>query len=160
LDFCYLCCLENEWGEHMKSHIIIHHSLTEDGQTVSWGAIERYHRETMGWEDVGYHAGVELIGGEYYALFGRAEYRFAAACKEGAMNQVGLHVCCVGNYDSIAPTDCMLNVLVRRVLAPWCDRYNIGAENIQGHRDYAHYKTCPGLLFDLNLVRDLVRRIL
>jgi hypothetical protein len=141
----------------LKTNIIIHHSLTADGQTVSWGAIERYHRETQGWQDIGYHAGIELIGSEYYALYGRAESKFAAACKEGSMNQVGLHVCCVGNYDEFRPPDAMLETLVRRILVPWCDRYNIPIENIQGHRDYAPYKSCPGTLFDLGLLRNLVR---
>jgi len=37
-----------------KTHVVIHHSLTKDGQAVSWGAIERFHRETQGWSDVGY----------------------------------------------------------------------------------------------------------
>ncbi len=117
----------------MKSHIVIHHSLTADGQTVSWGAIERYHRE-QGWLDIGYHAGVELIEGTYYALLGRPEEQQAAACKEGGMNAFGLHVCCVGNYDLVAPPDAMLKILARRVIVPWLHRNVITLDHIVGHR--------------------------
>jgi N-acetylmuramoyl-L-alanine amidase len=139
-----------------KTHIIIHHSLTPDGQTVSWGAIEKYHKETQGWSDIGYHAGVELIGDSYYALIGRGVNESAAACKESHMNAVGLHVCCVGNYDLISPAPEMIAVLLKRIILPWKAQFNIPVENIMGHRDFATYKSCPGKLFDLEMIRNLV----
>jgi hypothetical protein len=140
----------------LKTHIIIHHSLTADGQTVSWGAIERYHRG-LGWVDIGYHAGVELIGDTFYALYGRPEYQFAAACKEERMNQVGLHVCCVGNYDLVSPPDELLSTLAVRIIVPWLYRYDIPLERIMGHRDFAAYKSCPGTQFNLDKLRRLCR---
>lgn len=135
------------------TRIIVHHSLTADSKTVSWGAIERYHTETMGWQDIGYHAGVELVGDEYYAMIGRPLILPAAAVKEDHMNQLGLHVCCVGNYDELPPTDRMIDTLVRRVIRPWMEEFKLRPDQVMAHRDFAPYKTCPGKLFDMEALR-------
>lgn len=143
--------------------IMVHHSATKDSGTVSWAAIERFHRETQGWRDIGYHAGLELVGGPelgpyaYQALIGRSVNSPAAACKEGEMNTRALHVCVVGNFDDVAPSSAILAVLKKRVLLPWMDLFGIPADHIVGHRDYATYKTCPGRSFDLEAVRRMVR---
>jgi len=148
----------------IRTHIMIHHSLTADGQEVSWGAIERYHRETDGWRDIGYHAGVEETGSaeklgdyRYQALIGRAVDEQASACPQGEMNRVALHVCCVGNYDLIVPPEGLVRVLVKRILLPWMREFSIPPDRIVGHRDFNPAKSCPGKLFDLDMVRRLVR---
>lgn len=145
------------------TYIMVHHSLTEDGSTVSWPAIEKYHIETNKWKDIGYHAGVELITDnpdlskyKYQALIGRSIEQNAAACPQGNMNEVALHVCCVGNYDFIPPSDEMLYILVTRVIRPWSLEFNIPPERWVGHRDYNKNKTCPGTKFDLDHLRSLV----
>ncbi len=141
---------------------MVHHSATADSGTVSWAAIERYHREQNGWSDVGYHAGVELVGGEdlgryrFQALIGRPPAAIGSACPEGGMNRVALHVCCVGNYDAAAPPLGLLECLVRRVLLPWMREYGIPPERVVGHRDYNPAKSCPGVRFDLELLRRMV----
>lgn len=139
-----------------RSHIMLHHSLTADGATVSWGAIRKYHVETNGWQDIGYHYGVERVGDQYEALVGRPENEIAAACKEGLMNTLAIHVCCVGNFDLEEPSDELLEVLCHRVLLPVMLRHEIPSSKIVGHRDYAHYKTCPGAKFDLGKVRRIL----
>lgn len=147
----------------MKTHIMIHHSLTKDGAEVSWGAIERYHLETQGWRDIGYHAGIELVGSAilgpmaYQAMMGRPEREIAAACPQGNMNALALHVCVVGNYDLAPPSLNILTRLVQRILLPWMADYGIPPERIIGHRDFNPAKTCPGRMFDLDLVRKMVR---
>jgi N-acetylmuramoyl-L-alanine amidase len=144
-------------------YIMVHHSLTKDGETVSAPAIERYHMVDNGWRDVGYHALIELVAdpheyglAAYQAFMGRPVTQVAAACREGNMNERALHVCVVGNYDIAAPSEEMLTRLVARVLRPWMDEYGIPPERIIAHRDYATYKTCPGSRFDMD---DLRRRI-
>jgi len=148
----------------IPTHIMVHHSLTSDGETVSAAAIEKYHIETMGWRDVGYHALVEKVTNSkdlyryrFKAIFGRPISQFASACPQGQMNQVALHVCCVGNYDVTYPEPDMLSCLLKRVILPWADEFNIPVENWVGHRDYNKDKTCPGHNFNMDYLRDLGR---
>lgn len=149
-----------------RTHIMIHHSLTDDGATVSWAAIEKFHREDAAhaWRDIGYHAGVELVTANpelsryaHQALFGRAPYAQAAACPQGDMNLKALHVCCVGNFDLAPPSEALVACLVRRIVLPWMCEYGIPPDRIVGHRDYNPAKTCPGTQFDLDRLRQMVR---
>jgi N-acetylmuramoyl-L-alanine amidase len=135
------------------THIIIHHSATADSGTVSWGAIEEYHTKTQGWADIGYHAGVELVNGKAYALIGRGLQYVAAATKESNMNTNGLHVCVVGDFDKVAPSEAVLKVLAERVVGPWMKQFKIPVANVKGHRDYTPSKTCPGTKFSLENFR-------
>jgi hypothetical protein len=139
-----------------RTHIVLHHSLTKDGETVSWQAIRKYHTETQGWSDIGYHYGVELVNDEHEVLVGRPEHLAAAAVKENDMNRLGIHVCLVGNFDIAPPSEAMLQVAVGRILRPLMVRYGIAADGIVGHHLYAPYKSCPGTQFDIPLVRRLL----
>lgn len=146
-----------------KTHIILHHSLTKDGETVSWAAIEKYHRETNGWRDIGYHAGVELVTGNadlvgyaFQGLVGRPPSAVAAACPQGNMNVLGLHLCFVGNFDLAPPSDEILRRAALRFILPWMSEHGIDVERIKGHRDFNPAKSCPGRLFDIDRVRRMV----
>jgi len=167
----------------LKRYIMVHHSLTADGETVSWGAIERFHTsyrhggdiiteqgyyslKAQGvtglekpWDDIGYGCGVEQVdpGGQVQALLGRDWLQQAAACPQGDMNRQALHVCVVGNYDLVTPSPEHLRVLVKRVILPWMRMFGIGADHIVGHRDYNSGKTCPGTQFDLDALRRMVQ---
>jgi N-acetylmuramoyl-L-alanine amidase len=141
----------------IRTNIMLHHSLTADGKTVSWKAIEEYHRKTMGWRDIGYHAGVELEQDQVNAHLGRDWTQQAAACPQGLMNLRALHVCIVGNYDLIEPSSEHLRVLVERVLLPWMHLFGITADHIVGHRDFNPDKSCPGHLFDIEKVKGMCR---
>ncbi len=138
-------------------HIIIHHSLTKDGLTVSWEAIRRHHMETMGWSDIGYHFGVELMpDGNYHILTGRPLNKEGAHCKEEKMNHFGIGFCFVGNFDEEVPPMAMLvkaSVYIKGLM----ELFNIIPANVRGHRDYATYKSCPGRKFDMTIFRDLLK---
>lgn len=138
------------------THIIIHHSLTKDSLTVSWGAIRKYHIFTNGWEKIGYHCGLELIDDAYEILIGRMWDETGAHCKEQGMNRKSLGVCFVGNFDLIEPPLAQWKKGVEFV-AMLCRIFVIPVENIKAHRDYATYKSCPGKLFDMDKFRTDVQ---
>lgn len=134
------------------THIMIHHSLTKDSETVSWGAIRKYHTRTLGWADIGYHFGIERLGSDYEALLGRPLDMKGAHCKEGGMNEKAIGICLVGNFDLVPPPNEALKVLRDRLLSPLMRIHNIPPSNIVFHRDYATYKSCPGNLFTKELL--------
>jgi len=142
-------------------HVMIHHSLTKDSGTVSWGAIRKYHTETKHWNDIGYHFGVELANvgrdGEPVPeiLMGRGWSRNGAHCRHAGMNRKSLGVCIVGNYDEIKPPDDVF-LASAKFVAFLCNYFGIDVEGIVGHRDFNPAKSCPGELFDLDDFRECV----
>ena len=135
------------WWEY----IIIHHSLTKDQAVVDWPAIRRYHVDTLGWSDIGYHFGIEFVeraafDGGYEILIGRQLNEIGAHCKEMGMNKYGIGVCMIGNCDFASPPLEQMDKLTKLTKA-LMDTFNIPRENVMRHHDFAPYKTCPGIMF-------------
>ena len=142
--------------------IIIHHSLTKDTGTVSWLAIRRYHRLTKGWDDIGYHFGVEQVLGpgtgehgtlEAACLIGRPPSLYGAHTL-GRNDHLGL--CVVGNFDLAQPPTAVWDaavVLVAHLL--WV--FWLQPRDVTGHRDHAN-KSCPGTYFSMDLFKREVTR--
>lgn len=138
-------------------YIILHHSLTTDGQTVSWGAIRSYHTNKLGWHDIGYHFGIEQIGKGYEILCGRMMNDIGAHCKQAGMNSRAIGLCFVGNFDNVAPPIEQWELGIRLVKT-LMEVLGIPHENVRGHREFADYKSCPGLRFNLELFRSELAR--
>ena len=134
--------------------IIVHHSLTFDGNVVDTLAIRKYHIETRGWRDIGYHAIVEKTRGSYEALYGRS--LLIPGAHTIGYNRKSLGVCCVGNFNEETIETEMLEVLVNRVIKPWMSIFGILPENVRGHKELARDRTCPGEFFDLNNLRAML----
>lgn len=134
--------------------IVIHHSLTPDGITLSWPAIRDYHVNHNGWKDVGYHGGIEEVGGRLVCMFGRPTWMSGAHTR--GQNSGSLGFCFVGSFDEFAPPEPKLRVAARRVLAPWCIQYGLTEQDIYAHRDFSS-KSCPGMMFDMNKLRQYVK---
>lgn len=139
-----------------KKWIFIHHSLTADSGTVSWSAIRKYHVETNGWKDVGYHFGIEDVNGVVEVIMGRQLGATAAAVKEHNANRDGVHICIVGNFDHTSPPKQYWQKAVE-LSGLLCQLLHIPVKNILAHRDYAKYKSCPGTEFNMTLFRHDVQ---
>jgi len=137
----------------IPNKIIIHHSLTKDGETVSWGAIRKYHVETLGWKDIGYHAGVELMRDSYEVVLGRTWDEAGAHCKGENYDSLGF--CFVGNFDLEPPSRSQL-VIGAKLIAYWLRLFGISEEEIYPHNFFASYKTCPGSKFDMKKLKTFV----
>ena len=137
--------------------IIIHHSLTKDSQTVSWGAIRWWHTIKLGYDNIGYHCGVELVGSGshvyYEILLGRMWDEVGAHTR--GQNTSSLGICFVGNYDEVEPSDDML-IAGARVIKMWMKLFDIPLEEIYAHHHFADYKSCPGRMFSLQRLKDLI----
>jgi len=137
--------------------IIVHHSLTKDSGSVSWGAIRKYHTQTLHWQDIGYHAGVELVfsGNElcYEILIGRM-WDIAGAHTKG-QNQHSLGICFIGNFDAILPTDSQL-IAGAKLISLWLKYSNLTLSDIFPHHQFA-VKTCPGNLFDMDRLKGFIK---
>lgn len=144
---------------------MIHHSLTEDGKTVSWDAIRKFHMKERGWVDIGYHFGVELIGDRYEILMGRMVDVMGAHTLEMQMNTLSVGICLVGNFDLGPPP------LEQARKALELVRYLMRAHGIQKERVFGHrevglmcgmdwkkkqYKSCPGSEFNMAGFRSLI----
>lgn len=150
-----------------KSFIVVHHSLTADGDTVSWSAIRDYHVKTNGWRDIGYHLGIEKINGRYEVLLGRIPDEVGAHCKDADMNSRGIGICCVGNFDEEVPSLELLTKL-KEVCLWLMKTYKIYPDDIIGHREAQAMagvptdkrKSCPGRMFNMERLRDELRALL
>ncbi len=131
----------------MSDIIILHHSLTNDSETVSWGAIRNYHK-SLGWRDIGYHFGIENLRGQTEILMGRMTDKIGSHCKGHNTGSIG--ICFIGNFDIVEPPieSWIMGIKLVRFLKR---AYKI--KEILGHTEINPHKTCPGKKFDLDKFR-------
>jgi N-acetyl-anhydromuramyl-L-alanine amidase AmpD len=168
------------------SAILIHHSATPDqvNPLPDAVAIRRFHtsyrqggniitkeeyltKKEAGesglepcWSNIGYHWVVDrLSDGVPWVLMGRSMMHFGSHCPEAGMNRKSIGICVAGQYDDISPPEDMFEKTADFV-AWLCRMYRIPLENVQAHRDYASYKTCPGKKFDMGYFRERVSEYL
>ncbi len=146
-------------------YLIVHHSLTKDGIVVDWDAIRRYHREVLGWSDIGYHYGIERVGNGLLLQVGRPESQPGAHTKEMHMNGKSLGICVVGNFD-LAPPGLELLRFLAEIVKRKIAEYGIPVQSVLGHREVGvmarfdwkkgQYKSCPGKYFPMDTLRAML----
>ncbi|MFB3882702.1 MAG: peptidoglycan recognition family protein [Armatimonadota bacterium] len=136
--------------------IIVHQTDTPTGTLES---VRRYHMQTLGWSDIGYHYLVTRDGKVHK---GRANSEIGSHCKGDNATSIG--VCCVGKGDALPVGTGYMNQamwealirLVRQLMAA----YHVPIGRVVGHRERpsgrAQGKTCPG--FDVAVLRNLLRQ--
>ena len=163
--------------------IVIHHSATKDGNLNDWEGIRKFHtsyrlngdiiskdkareltdlgekRIVKPWTDIGYHFGLERVGGDLQVQVGRPLSKTGAHAV--GFNHTHIGVCIVGNFDKAAPEkevlDCAAR-LVRNIMYT----FRLSHQAILGHRETFALrgvpveKTCPGTLWDMTEFRQLV----
>ena len=121
--------------------------------------IQRYHMDGMytGWDDIGYHAGIEKVRDVPVVLLGRPEDRMGAHAS--GHNDRTLGFCFVGQFDDDPPDQELLEVAAQRWFVPVMARYRLGLDDLVPHRQLNRDKTCPGLAFDMDTLRETIAAI-
>jgi len=171
----------HEMIERRWTHIMIHHGATEDGRAFDWQATRRYQmswridgvsvtkadydrrlaikdgkRFEPPWRDIGYHFGNEKVNDRYEIIVGRNLDEEGAHCV--GMNDRAIGFCFAGNFDLAPPPGEQWEIGIRFVRS-LLKLLDIPIGSVVGHRDYAQ-KTCPGKLFDMDLFRRDLGRII
>jgi len=159
------------------NEIIIHHSWTRDQELSDFEAIKRFHtswryegniitedeakqliekgkKVTKPWSDIGYHYIIE----KDLTAFNKADQflnvedyvvKVGRPLNQGGAHTVGhnsksIGICVVGNFDKNRPNESQL-LLLKMLIRYLKDKF--GDLKISYHREYASYKSCPGLQF-------------
>jgi len=119
----------------------------------------------MGFDAVGYHAGIEWVVGDYRVILGRPPWRTGAHTKERdsagvRWNHKSLGFCFVGDFDAAEPPPAALELAAALWLAPTLKSHGLTAAALIPHSAIAGYKTCPGVLFPIGELRDICDSLL
>ena len=150
-------------AERPWRYVVLHHSAGAEG---GYDRIDRDHRKLLGWQGCGYHF---VIGNGSDTPDGRIEVadrwvdqKNGVHCRNGKnpdVNEYGIGVCLVGNFDDAPPTPKQVSA-ARSLVAYLGSRYNIPADHIDTHADLADGPTaCPGKFFPTVAMLDPTAKI-
>lgn len=150
------------YSRHVPRYLVVHHSSIPDlsqykgAETIR--GIQRFHQDTRGWIDIGYHF---LIGPEGEIFQGRPETVSGAHVAGKNRHKVGVMV--MGNYQGgHDELPAKARAALVKLLAWLGGTYGIDPSNrISGHRDWMS-TDCPGsdLWGELTAIRRDVKNAL
>lgn len=141
-------------GERKWTHIVPHHSLTYDKMLLNdWKWIKYYHTKILGWDDVGYHAGIEFIDGKLVYHKGRSLDTDGAHCL--GMNEKAIGICLIGNFDLFEPSHQQYFALAS-LTRSYQNKFNIPLLNVQPHWFHKD-KSCCGKRFNFIKFREYIK---
>jgi N-acetylmuramoyl-L-alanine amidase len=132
-------------------YVVVHHSASEKG---GLDQIDRDHRKVLGFEGCGYHFvignGTDSPDGQIEIADRWLSQKHGVHCRNGKtsdVNEYGIGICLVGNFDESAPTPKQV-AAAKALVAYLSDRYQIGSDHLGSHDQFADGPTaCPGKNF-------------
>jgi N-acetylmuramoyl-L-alanine amidase len=141
-------------------YIVIHHTATDVGKAY---LINRTHLDRGFWNGLGYHFLIDngTLGkgdGQIEVAPRWIKQQSGAHCNVAGMNEKGIGVALVGNFNDEPPTAGQLQSL-NYLLKTLSEYYHIPVTHIIGHRDAPGAATdCPGRRFPMASVRQCLAR--
>jgi N-acetylmuramoyl-L-alanine amidase len=141
-------------------YIVIHHTATDVGKAY---LINRSHQDRGFWNGLGYHFLIDngTLGksdGQIEVAPRWIKQQSGAHCNVAGMNEKGIGIGLVGNFNTELPTAGQLQSL-NYLLKTLCDYYHIPVSHIIGHRDATGAATdCPGKRFPMTSVRQCLAK--
>jgi hypothetical protein len=132
-------------------YVVVHHSANASG---GLDQIDRDHRKVLGFEGCGYHFvignGTDSPDGQIEVAPRWTNQKNGVHCRNGKnpdVNEYGIGICLVGNFDQSEPTPKQV-AAAKALVAYLADRYQIPSAHVGAHDELADGPTaCPGKNF-------------
>lgn len=143
---------------HRWKYIIVHHSATDEGDALFF---DKAHLK-KGWDGVGYDFVIDngskgRVDGQIEVSPRWLKQLSGAHCKANGMNEIGIGICLVGNFNETQPTRRQMEALTALVnkLRRY---YKIPESKILGHGQVPEARTdCPGKKFPWETFKSKLR---
>ncbi len=141
-------------------YIIVHHTATDIGKALQ---VDRAHHDRGFWNGIGYHFLIDngTLGkgdGQIEVSPRWIKQQVGAHCKAGGMNDKGIGIALVGNFNEDLPTQNQIQSLAY-LINTLSQYYGIPLKNVMGHRDVEGASTdCPGKRFPWSNLRQCLTR--
>lgn len=148
-DAASLRCVIPLYPSHKWRYIVVHHSVTDEGDA---SLLDTIHRQRGFDRGLGYHFVIDngsktRVDGQIEASPRWIKQLEGAHCKAGGMNYVAIGICLVGDFTHTQPTRKQMESLVLLVdtLRKY---YHISSNHVIRHKDAPGARTaCPGNSF-------------
>lgn len=148
---------QNRWKPKVQPRpwkkIIIHHTATSQGSVPSIHAahLRRKDKNGKNWLGIGYHFvignGNGMRDGAIEATFRWRTQLHGSHAGNWEINQTGIGIALVGNFEKTKPTPAQL-AAIKRLVATLKKEYKIASKNVLPH-NRVRATACPGKLFPL-----------
>ncbi|KAK0147952.1 N-acetylmuramoyl-L-alanine amidase [Merluccius polli] len=131
-------------------YLYIHHTYQPYSPCLSFPvcsrdmrAMQRFHQDERGWNDIGYSF---VVGSDGYVYEGRGWHHRGTHTR--GRNSIGYGVAIIGNYTSTLPSRYSMDLLRHRLVQCAVDGGRLAVNyTLLGHRQVVNYTSCPGDAF-------------